>query len=63
MAASVYQTICDAETLVEPLDLYKVSLGALVGVPIHALSPIRCKIVGNPMPCASPSYKSYNGIS
>jgi hypothetical protein len=59
MASSVYQPTCDGETLVEALDLYKVSPGALVDVPVTCIQLIPCDVTGNPKPRTSPCYMSY----
>ena len=59
MASSVYQQTCDGDTLVEPLDLYDVVPGSLVGVPNTCIQLAECDITGNPKPKCSPSYEPY----
>ena len=61
MAISVYQPESDDETLVEPLDLSKVSLGLQIDhdVPSTCIQLVKCNITGSPKPRISPSYMSY----
>lgn len=59
MAACVYQPICAGETLVEPLDLYEVSAGGLLGVPSTCIKILKCDLEGSPKPQFSPHYASY----
>jgi hypothetical protein len=59
MAASVYQAIGDGGPLLEPIDLYSVSPGALVGAPNTCVKLVQCDITGSPKQLTSPCYSTY----
>ena len=59
MAASVFQPTCDGESVVEQLDLWKVSPGTLSGVLSTCINLSECNIAGSPKPRTSPCYRSY----
>jgi len=59
MASSVFQPTCEGETLVESIDLYKISAGALTNVPTTCIKLVKCNVEGNLKPPVSPSYPSY----
>ena len=59
MASSVFQPVGVGESLVEPLDLYEVSPGALVDIPSTCIKISKCNIEGTPKPASSPCYRSY----
>ncbi len=59
MASSVFQPVGAGQSLVEPLDLYEVSPGALVDIPSTCIKISKCNIEGTPKPVNSPCYPSY----
>ncbi len=54
MAMCIHQTIVDADSVIEPLDLYRVVPTGLHGVPKTVIPIQACKISGNPKPHTSP---------